>query len=242
MASESLAKKVFEEARKLYEGGFKSANKRYDDDPRHISWWKRISGKAEDRNATQPQASVTVGTLRQTKGTILQYGKYMYDMHVPAGNCGDLAQLACYLATRQGAAADQLALVSVYTARTWKVNQGGGLWRTKATKKEADHAFAVYGDSDSLTELASYTYDMVTIQVKGGYTGKVFAIDPWANLVCPLHKYPAKAEAKMRSWGSYGKRVLWVFGSGNDDYEWCQPDGEYLEVFKQANLGFNICS
>ena len=37
VSAESTAKKVFKDVRKVYEAGFKSANKTYDDDGQHIS-------------------------------------------------------------------------------------------------------------------------------------------------------------------------------------------------------------
>jgi len=64
---------------------------------------------------------------------------------------------------------------------------------------------------------------------------KAYAIDPLANPVCPLHKYPAKPAAKMRSWASHGKRVK---SMGN----WVEPNGDYLKVFMAAYLELKICS
>jgi hypothetical protein len=99
----------------------------------------------------------------------------------------------------------------------------------------------VYGDANYLLNLSLHDLNMDDISQDRALRGKVYAIDPWANLVCPLDKYPAKAADKMRSWGSYGKRVLWVHMDGVTDAEWCSPNGEYLNVFAAAFLDFSIC-
>jgi hypothetical protein len=175
-------------------------------------------------------AQVVLPELRELDTDMLSYGKFMFDTGVPAANCGDLAQLACYLAFRRGVAADQLAVVGVFTE---------GL---KGNQKGADHAFAAYGNADMLDFLATMVSFPTMKDIKSSsFRDKVYAIDPWANLVCSINQYPAKAADKMRSWASYGKRVLWVYNRGNSDYEWCQPDGEYLTVFAKASLSFNVC-
>src|SRR5262245_12225177 len=110
MASETTAKTTFKEARKLYEAGFKSANKKDEDNPVHVSWWKRITGKSAQRNEMQTIAAPVLSTIRRDnrRGGNLDKGKYLYDSQVPAANCGDLAQLSCYLAHRNGVPANQL--------------------------------------------------------------------------------------------------------------------------------------
>jgi hypothetical protein len=230
MASETIAKRVFKEARRLYEAGFKSANKNYD--AAHASWWKRLTGKAERRNRMQAIADPVLGALRDdSPAGILPAGKYLYDSQVPAANCGDLACLCCYLAYREGVAADHLAAVVVYTRKA------------HANQKGADHMFAMYGEPADLEFLRTVRGGLKLSDIDGAtaFRGRVFAIDPWANLVCPLDKYPSKAADKMRSWSSYGKRVLWIHLDGITDAEWCQPGGEYLTVFSAANLRVSIC-
>ncbi len=237
MSAESTAKKVFKDVRKVYEAGFKSANKTYDDDGQHISWWKKISGKADTRKATQPTAARELSAIRRTAGYktggVLNAGRMLATQGVSAANCGDLAALACYLAhTKYNVPADQLARVGVLTK-----NKGVGT-------KGADHAFAVLGGASRLWDM-SQRGDL-SVELIDGHVlfHNVMAIDPWANTVCTLDKYPSKAADKMRSWASYGKRVLWVYDLNNNNNctsEWCAPDGEYLTVFKDAALSVELC-
>jgi hypothetical protein len=237
MPNESTAKKIFKDVRALYEAGFKSSNKSYDDDDSHVSWWKRISGKAKTRRQNQPTAKTELSGIRGTAtyktGGVLNAGKILYEQGVSAANCGDLAALACHIAhTKYNVPADQLGRVGVYTK-----NKSVG-------KKGADHAFAIYGSATDLYSMAhrdELSIELIDRHVL--YRG-IFAIDPWANLYCTLDKYPSKAADKMRSWGAYGKRVLWVYTLNNDSNfssEWCSPDGAYLTVFSEASLRVELC-
>lgn len=237
MSRESIAKKVFKDVRKLYEAGFKSANKKYDDDAGHISWWKKISGKAQTRNQNQPTASTELGTIRGTAGYrtggVLNAGRMLFNQGVSAANCGDLAALACYIAhTKYSVPADQLARVGVYTK-----NKAVGV-------RGADHALAIIGSATALWDASRRTDFSIDLIDRHVLYNDIYAIDPWANLVCTLDKYPTKAADKMRSWASYGKRVLWVYDLNNTrnfSAEWCSPDGDYLTVFAAAHLSVELC-
>lgn len=238
MASSKIAKATFSEVRKQYEAGFKSANKKYDNDAEHVSWWKKISGKAAARNRAQPTAAINLTNTRQDPGyknqAILTKGQFLLNSGTLAANCGDLAALACYIAhSKHGVSGKQLGVVGVQTKNKTAGNKG------------ADHAFAVYGDPMQLAFLATGAIDLTVGYVDGQSAfSEIYAIDPWANLVCTLDKYPSKAAEKMRSWGAYGKRVLWVYDLNNNQQftgEWCSPDGEYLTVFSAANLSVSLC-
>jgi hypothetical protein len=228
MATESIAKKVFGEARSFYEGGLKSANKTYDEG--NASWWKQLTGKAAKRNAAQPKAAQVIDVTRKSPVfdamDTLQKGHYLYECAGTAGNCGELAQISCYLATKKGAARNELAMVSVFTP---------GL---QPGAKGADHAFCLYGDAQQISFLRTMLYYPTMKDIDGAraFRDRVWAIDPWANTVCSLDKYPSKIADKMQSWGGYGKRVLWCYNSGKNDWEWAPPNGEYATVFANASF------
>jgi hypothetical protein len=124
MATEAIAKRIFKRARALYESGFKSANKKYDDNPVHVSWWKRLTGKALTRNEGQQVAQVVLPALRgDAPAGILAKGKYLYDSQVAAANCGDLANLSCYLGVLETVPPAQLGVAGVYTKKVMRTRR-----------------------------------------------------------------------------------------------------------------------
>jgi hypothetical protein len=234
MPNATTAKTIFEETRRFYEAGGKSANKRYD--TVNASWWKRISGKAVQRNVGQLAAAAALPIQRgQTQGMgILQTGAYVLNAGVPVANCGELACLAAYLATAAGVHSTELALASVVTP-----NPG-------PAGRSADHVFALYGTPQRLTLLENSNglpAAALTNISRGApiFHDQVYALDAWANVWCSLEQYAAKVASKMQSWQGQGKRVFWVYGGGPNDYEWTPPGGQYSQVFAAASLQIIRC-
>ena len=234
MSNESRAKSAFSKARDYYESGLKSANKKYDDNSANVSWWKQLSGKARARNTAQPTAGAVISVHRSSNVfnnmNTIDKGQFLYDGKVSAGNCGELAQVCCYLLNKAGAPNNTIALAGVYT-----VNPVVGA-------KVADHAFCLYGPSDLLNAMVNQpAFCKLDYLNDARAYRSIYAIDPWANTCCTLDKYPGKVATKMESWGTYGKRVLWCYGPGAGDYGWYNPNGEYKTVFAAASLNVNVC-
>jgi hypothetical protein len=235
MPSETQVKAAFEAARKFYSGGFKSANKKYDANKNNISWWKRISGKASRRTAVQPLAAATLRVQRSdriyNKEDPLGKGRMLYNGKMQAANCGELACVTCFLLLKEGVPANQLAVASVSTVPP------------VPGQRSADHAFCLYGSNKMLQALRDQPKfrNLDYINKAKALRKEVYAIDPWANLWCSLDEYTEKMGKKMASWGRYGKRVLWVYGPNRGDHEWCNPAGQYKQVFSQSPFRVSMC-
>jgi hypothetical protein len=225
VATEAIAKKAFAGARKIYEGGSKSSNKSYDSDA--VPWYKKVGEKLFDtvtkRNAKTARADATLGLTRTSEGyqgtagnwnSRIQKGQILVNAGCPAANCDELTNIAAHLATQEGA-------------------PGAELFAGCLTDP-ADHVFCVYGlFADVILMDGKRVRDLVNFP---GIGKLIYAIDPWANLVCKLHEYPKLASEKMKKWAKDGKRVWWGHGPrGAGTYPPAGVDG-YSKAFLDAPL------
>ncbi|MBN8909597.1 MAG: hypothetical protein J0H99_24050, partial [Rhodospirillales bacterium] len=105
-------------------------------------------------------------------------------------------------------------------------------------------AFCLYGPNKDLNWIAQNpALTSLTALNKNLMFSDIHALDPWANTCCTLDRYPGLIETKMNSWGSYGKRILWVYDPTVNPplWEWCEPNGEYKDVFAAGSLALGIC-
>jgi hypothetical protein len=123
-----------------------------------------------------------------------------------AGNCDELAELACLWLKKQ-----HVPFVSKVS-----LSQVAG---QRVDGKKGDHVFAIVGlrlvGQHSFTERDKIRVVVKPYQRK--YMREACVIDPWANIHCAVADYPAKFRLKMAEWSGKGKEIS--VGDG-----WIDPD------------------
>lgn len=208
MKVDDLAKSVFKKVREFYtrSGSAKSSNKNYD--LKQTPNAKKNT--AEFRNIFEPMAFSILNQQRNEIGgaTHIAIGEVLYKQKVQAMNCGELAQLSCYIASTQTNMTEGIALATL--------------------SPPADHWWCIVGLPGGILRVKGRAIKEIdTIDFTG--TFEPWFVDAWLNVCCPARRYPAEAAAKFAKWLGEGKRIRW---SG----EWHEPAGKYEAAFRDATV------
>ncbi len=192
--------------RRLMKGTLKSGNKLY-----NYHFWNSApdkgKGRLEKRNTNAPNAEARLAVIRNIlRGedlTFLGWGGRLYQMldlkgpeeHARfAGNCGEQAAVALYLAYQRGGILPQHLWMW-----TWQKEHSGNIRDTTLS-----HMSAYFGTLR--TNKASGNRIPVD-QLDGSFC------DPWMNIACDSAQYIKDSNAKLSQWKEKRKE-LW-FGEYN---------------------------
>lgn len=199
MVTEKIAKSVFSKTREHYESGLKSGNKKYDVNA--APWYKTLFGAAQNRTTAQPDAWDEVQKFRKAyydanmnpKLPQYQLGQMHYSANHPAANCGELAEVASYLAIMEGLSPDVIRIAYL--------------------SPPGDHGFCMIGHGPDLDNLnGRRVHELETCP-----RANIFVIDAWTNICVEYRWYPSHFATKMKKWLAEGKRVHWQ-GTWHEPY------------------------
>lgn len=160
--------------RNFYKGQLKSGTKMYERGPKQATRNENaVAG--EDIRATNRQK------LREL-GSVGAFARYLVDNNVKAGNCGEMAALACHYASLISSDAPQVRYCELGD----------------------HHAFAM-----AIDRAAHYSpghLDAVLWMKSAPMTG-VYIIDPWMNIACEASDYFDASLRKLLGWKAQGKVV-----------------------------------
>jgi hypothetical protein len=166
-----------------------------------------LKAQGGDRLATLMTALANMNTLMRAYEIKKQGSQYVFHDRwtATAGNCHELATLACLSLERE-----HVPFVSLVCLSDDKDVNG----------HHGDHVFAVVGlqfvGQNGFTKPNS-TPVVVTPAARRAYLGYAHVIDPWAKLHCSVAEYPKKFREKMAEWSMQGKQI----GVGG---AWIDPD------------------
>jgi hypothetical protein len=195
MATQQQAIDVHDDTKKFYKRDLKSDNKVYD--PRAslivaIGWGKAWD-RMDRRESRLPQATALITNYKFSGQTPLQIGATLAGaiQGQRAGNCGEMACVAIYLASQRGVAPNDM-------------------WLVTATNRATKGAGWFFQSHHGLTMAFGHSW------AEFGPPGNGFVVDPWANFWCPRAQYQATLTGKLKQWQQQGKKinVIWETESG----------------------------
>ncbi|MHA6686353.1 hypothetical protein [Mesorhizobium sp. A556] len=228
----AAARAGFQEARSIYEGGYKSVNKLHLKDSsdyranlhnyKPIDIGFTLDEIEETRENKLLSANDTLSKIRafqsQKKFGALVFGELLIKVKASASNCHELALMAAasawsYLGKSQP---PSIALASLVAP--------------------ADHIFCVVGPRAKCSQLDGRTIGSLA---ESSAAIGVWAADPWLNVLCELPEYAALADAKFDKWHMANKRIAWAGGPQGSG--WYPAMGDYSKGFAAATLEVDLC-
>jgi hypothetical protein len=196
-------------------GGTKSDNKRYQEDP--TAGIVPNEDKKAKRNSARDQSAVDRNTfynvtlplarkLGASTATPAQVGKIIVDNKSRAGNCAEMTRLVCYGFSRSN-------------LHIWLVT----------IKDPGDHQFCILAKNEPVFS---------SIQAMDYLGEDQWIVDPWANIVCKPGNFSGEFGDKMKKWTGQGKRVG-VVDKINGGYIWTPgSDQTYLSDITTSGLEY----
>lgn len=200
--------------RAFYKGQVKSGNKMYAQPKPNAIVSEAMRKKHALREENVEKALDQISTQRRylDDHSLYEYANYLIDAHyeqrMVIGNCFEMALLAAYYCWE------------IKSGTAWVVELGA----------PGDHGFCIVTDDK--------TPAWQTVAAFKDDKSDAWAVDPWANVCCPLGEYESRFEKKMDDWTSQGKRILMREPDGSG-YEWMVPNSDtYLSGFAKGALSY----
>lgn len=160
----------------------------------------------------QKEANNIIGDHRKNNHLYgVDNGKHLFNSDMGGGNCGELADVAAYIAWKELGAArpcQNIALISLAAP--------------------GDHVFCAVGEHSAIQKLNGKKIEDIPNVI--GYSDDLWAVDPWLNIYSMMKNYPVAAEEKLKKWHQKGKRIGWAGPTGKEK-GWYPPDGDYSKFF-----------
>ncbi len=184
---------TYEATKDFYKGDLKSNNKEYENRFKlatKIGWDKAVS-RVDQQALRFPMADGLISQDNFSGQTPLEAGATLYGAMrgQRAGNCGQMACVAIYIASMKGVAPNDMWLITAGNRKTkgsgWGLEPHYGLPMTFA------HSWAEFGPP-----------------------GHGFIVDPWADYWCARGAHAITFRAKLDKWQQEGKRISVGWGDG----------------------------
>ena len=193
MATAEQARLTYEATKDFYKGDLKSNNKEYENRFRlaTVIGWEKAMSRVDRRALRLPMAEGLINQDNFSGQTPLEVGAMLYGAirGQRAGNCGQMACVAIYIASMKGVALSDMWLVTVVNPNTrgsgWRIEPHYGL------PMSFGHSWAEFGPA-----------------------GNGFIVDPWADFCCSRAQYAITLRAKLDQWQREGKRINVGWGDG----------------------------
>ena len=210
--NESAIRNVHATIRACFKGQLKSSNKVYDTEFKGTP-----AKKAVIRNHNQERARPIVRACIDAYmriDNLAEVGFYVLDQPKLASNCDGMTAAAIFLAVHQ-------KIGTVYEVKIHPQDSTYGI----------GHVFCIVTEGQVPRSL--YLRQLATENVSG------WAIDPWANVCCPLRDYEQELRKTFRKWSSEGKRILVMSGQLNTCLQLDPNSRNYVDGLVQGALAYD---
>jgi hypothetical protein len=196
MATEEQVRGTFTKTRDFYKGGAKSSNKGY-----VVPLSVGLTPEQKHRNDDM-EWSAKLSTWRRDKiagRTIIEKGGILYNSNIKAGNCGEMAAVAMFIAVAHKLVPPtEVVHVTAFNSSHTKWKDGRG--SLYASKLKFGHSWLRIGPNG----------------------GEVWIVDPWANVCCRESEQKTDTRKSLTHWATENKRILvqWEDGAGEPYSVW----------------------
>jgi hypothetical protein len=216
MATAEQARFTYDATKEFYRGDLKSDNKEYRSRFELAAeiWWHKAMSRVDRRALRLPMADGLIGQDDFAGQTPLEAGAMLYGAMrgMRAGNCGQMACVAIYIANMKGVALNDMWLVTVFNQNTKKSGLGSGLGWGDSKKMTFGHSWAALGAPPH-----------------------GFFVDPCADFWCPAPQYASNLRVTLDKWQRQGKRICVGWGEDPKDAEWTNAnDGALLSLLDEG--------